>query len=199
LRPHDPDRARHADPTSGTLNQAGGTGTLAGAGRHQHRAAYTGGTPPAHQTARCPDLERIVEPAAADTLNVVNINDPASTLTISASLRTTRNWTFTASGGLTASASSIIFAGGHDHRLAHAGGGRSGRAVTMCGRHDPDRARPTLTLTSGTLNRLAPPARWRRRRHQHRGRLHRWPPPPCSSTHGAPDLERIVEPAAPIP
>ena len=136
--------------TTGTLNQAGATGTLAAQGNISIAAAFTGGSATLLINGTTPQTWSGSSNGAADTLNVVNINDPVSTLTITASLRTNHNWTFTASGGLTASASSIIFAGGtitgsHTMGTVEIAGGvtiAAGTTLTVPG---------TLTLTSGTL------------------------------------------------
>ncbi|MDP9468964.1 MAG: autotransporter adhesin family protein, partial [Chloroflexota bacterium] len=92
---------------AGTLTLAGGTvntGTIAAQGSIDTQAGFAGGTTILLINGTTPQTWSGTAGGATDLLPV-NINNPASTLTITASLRTTRNWTFTASGGLTASGS----------------------------------------------------------------------------------------------
>ena len=155
--------------TSGTLT----TGTLAAQGNISIATAFTGGTTTLLINGTTPQTWSGSANGAADTLLVVNINDPTSTLTITASLRTTRNWTFTASGGLTAAASSIIFAGGTITGTHTLGAVEIAGAVIDGCRHDPDR-----TGHPDADQRLAQPG-WthrhpgRPRRHHGHGRLRR--------------------------
>ena len=136
--------------TSGTLT----TGTLAAQGNISIATAFTGGTTTLLINGSSPQTWSGSANGAADTLLVVNINNPASTLTLTAGLRTTHSWTFTASGGLTAAASSIIFAGGtitgtHSLGAVEIAGAETiaaGTTLSVPG---------NLTLTSGTLNQAA--------------------------------------------
>ncbi|MEP6762188.1 MAG: DUF11 domain-containing protein, partial [Sporichthyaceae bacterium] len=97
---------------SGTLNQAGATGTLAGQGNIIARVGFTGGgTASLLINGMGPQLFTGFHTALTGALPNVLINDPLGTLTLAGTLRTGRSWTYTNSGNLTVVGSTVVFNG----------------------------------------------------------------------------------------
>jgi hypothetical protein len=97
--------------TSGTLNQAAATGTLAAQGDVNAQLGSGGGSATLLFNGAGNQTLTGFHTTAAGALPIVNINKPSGTLTIAGTLRTGANWTYTG-GGLTAAGSTLVFTGG---------------------------------------------------------------------------------------
>ncbi|HYM52608.1 MAG TPA: hypothetical protein VEW45_03880 [Candidatus Dormibacteraeota bacterium] len=141
----------------GTLNLAGGTintGTLAAQGNIDVQLGFTGGgTATLLIDGAAPQtLTGFHTPGAGALPNVNIAKPPLVTLTISGTLRTARNWTYT-SGDLAAAGSTLVFNGNLTVSGTHTLNNvelRSGTVVIAGG--TTLNVPGTLTMTAGTLN-----------------------------------------------
>jgi len=130
---------------SGTLN----TGTLAAQGDLNARIGFTGGgTATLLINGGGAQVFDGDHTSLTGALPNVDINKPSGTLTITAMLRTGRNWTFTASGGLVTTGSTLVFTGSSSTTIT---GSHTLASVEIRGGTITIAAGTTLTAT-GSVN-----------------------------------------------
>ncbi len=96
--------------TSGSLNQSAATGTLAAEADITAAAAFTGGGATLLINGGGPQALNGLHTPLAGGMPVLVIDKASGVLTISGTLRTSRNWTY-ANGGLVTTGSTVIFNG----------------------------------------------------------------------------------------
>lgn len=143
---------------SGTINQAAATGTIAAQGNLNARVGFTGGGTATllinGAGAQLFDGDHTV---ATGALPYVDINKPSGSLTLTDTLRTGRNWTYSAApGGLAVTGTTLVFAGNLTISGSHTLDNveiRSGTVVIAAG--TTVTAAGHLNLFAGALNQSA--------------------------------------------
>ncbi len=142
---------------TGTLALNGGslvgpTGTVAAAGNITQAAAYAGGTATLLINGAGAQTFTGSATTAAGSLPAVVINDPAGTLTLAGTIRTTNGWTYTA-GTVAPGASTVVFAGAltisGNQTLANVTFNGAGTTYTLTG--TTLSVTGTLALTDGSI------------------------------------------------
>ncbi len=133
--------------SSGNLN---GTGTLAAQGPISQASTFTGGTATLLINGTANQTLTGTATLTNGGLPPLVINKPSGTLTLTGTIRTANNWTYTA-GTLDASAATLVFAGGTISG-SHTLGTVHFRATTTLAAGTVLTVSGPLTLTAGSLN-----------------------------------------------
>ncbi len=138
---------------SGTLNQSAATGIVAALGNVNVQVGFTGGgTATVALSGTGSQTITGFHTVTTGALPNVDINKPSGILTVAGTLRTARNWTFTAApGGLVATGSTVVFTGGSISG-SHALNAVEIRGTVTIAAGTTLTANGVVNLFSGTLN-----------------------------------------------